>query len=457
MTEENTVSKCRNFILLACSKLASFLQRHERFFSKEASNMWQKIKSSLFLQVIIALILGIVIGLSFHDFSLNLKPLGDGFISLIKMLIAPIVFCVVVLGIYGASDIKKMGKVGAKTILYFEVVTTIALILGIAVAYLFKPGVGMNIDITKLDSKDLSTYTERAHAISSGSDFILHIIPKTLFGAFTDGDILQVLLIAILFGVSSLLIPKQFSAIVCQGLEAFSEVLFKMMGLIIRLAPLGVLGSVAYTTAKFGLDSLVQLGYLVILFYLTCIVFVVVILGSILKIAGLNIFKFLNYFKDELSIVLGTASSDSVLPQIMKKLRALGIKDSTVGLVIPTGYSFNLDGFSIYLTLGVIFIAQACNIDLSMHDLIAILLVSLVTSKGAHGIPGSALVILAATLSVIPSLPAIGLVLLLSVDWFIGIVRACTNLIGNCVATVVIAHWEKDIDHAQAKAVLDQK
>ena len=419
--------------------------------------MWQKIKSSLFLQVIIALILGIVIGLSFHDFSLNLKPLGDGFISLIKMLIAPIVFCVVVLGIYGASDIKKMGKVGAKTILYFEVVTTIALMLGIAVAYIFKPGVGMNIDITKLDSKDLSTYTERAHAISSGSDFILHIIPKTLFGAFTDGDILQVLLIAILFGVSLLLIPKQFSSLVCQSIEAFSEVLFKMMGLIIRLAPLGVLGSVAYTTAKFGLDSLMQLGYLVILFYLTCIVFVVVILGSILKLAGLNIFKFLNYFKDELSIVLGTASSDSVLPQIMKKLRALGIKDSTVGLVIPTGYSFNLDGFSIYLTLGVIFIAQACNIDLSMHDLLAILLVSLVTSKGAHGIPGSALGILAATLSVIPSLPAIGLVLLLSVDWFIGIVRACTNLIGNCVATVVIAHWEKDIDHAQAKAVLDQK
>ena len=419
--------------------------------------MWQKIKSSLFLQVIIALILGIVIGLSFHDFSLNLKPLGDGFISLIKMLIAPIVFCVVVLGIYGASDIKKMGKVGAKTILYFEVVTTIALMLGIGVAYIFKPGIGMNIDITKLDSKDLSTYTERAHAISSGSDFILHIIPKTLFGAFTDGDILQVLLIAILFGVSLLLIPKQFSSLVCQSIEAFSEVLFKMMGLIIRLAPLGVLGSVAYTTAKFGLDSLMQLGYLVILFYLTCIVFVVVILGSILKLAGLNIFKFLNYFKDELSIVLGTASSDSVLPQIMKKLRALGIKDSTVGLVIPTGYSFNLDGFSIYLTLGVIFIAQACNIDLSMHDLLAILLVSLVTSKGAHGIPGSALVILAATLSVIPSLPAIGLVLLLSVDWFIGIVRACTNLIGNCVATVVIAHWEKDIDHAQAKAVLDQK
>lgn len=419
--------------------------------------MLQRFKSSLFLQVIFALILGIIIGISFHDFSLALKPLGDGFIALIKMLIAPIVFCVVVLGLYGANDLKKMGKVGAKTILYFEIVTSIALVLGIVIAYVFKPGVGMNIDITQLDGKDLNVYTERAHTMSSGSDFLLHIIPKTFVDAFARGDILQVLLIAILFGVALLMIPKHLAELVCKAIEAFSEVFFKMMALIIRLAPVGVFGSVAYTTAKFGLDSLVQLGYLVLLFYVTCILFVLVILGGILKSTGLNIFKFLNYFKAELSIVLGTASSDSVLPQIMKKLKNLGIKDSTVGLVIPTGYSFNLDGFSIYLTLGVIFIAQACNIDLSMHDLLAILLVSLVTSKGAHGIPGSALVILAATLSVIPSLPTIGLVLLLSVDWFIGIVRACTNLIGNCVAKVAIAHWEQDIDHARAQAVLDQK
>ena len=419
--------------------------------------MLQRFKSSLFLQVIFALILGIIIGISFHDFSLALKPLGDGFIALIKMLIAPIVFCVIVLGLYGANDLKKMGKVGAKTILYFEIVTSIALVLGIVIAYVFKPGVGMNIDITQLDGKDLNVYTERAHTMSSGSDFLLHIIPKTFVDAFARGDILQVLLIAILFGVALLMIPKHLAELVCKAIEAFSEVFFKMMALIIRLAPVGVFGSVAYTTAKFGLDSLVQLGYLALLFYVTCILFVLIILGGILKFIGLNIFKFLNYFKAELSIVLGTASSDSVLPQIIKKLKNLGIKDSTVGLVIPTGYSFNLDGFSIYLTLGVIFIAQACNIDLSMHDLLAILLVSLVTSKGAHGIPGSALVILAATLSVIPSLPTIGLVLLLSVDWFIGIVRACTNLIGNCVATVAIAHWEQDIDHARAQAVLDQK
>jgi aerobic C4-dicarboxylate transport protein len=363
---------------------------------------------------------------------------------------------VVVLGIYGAQDIKKMGKVGAKTILYFEIVTSIALVFGIAVAYIFKPGAGMNIDLNALDAKDLAIYTERAEHLSSSSDFILNIIPKTIFAAFNNGDILQVLLIAIIFGVSMLLIPKKFAEIVRQALEAFSEVFFKMMGLIIRLAPLGVLGSVAYTTAKFGLSSFAQLGYLVLLFYVTCIAFVILLLGSILRMTGLNIFKFLNYFKAELSIVLGTASSDSVLPQVMQKLKKLGIKDSTVGLVIPTGYSFNLDGFSIYLTLAVIFIAQACNIDLSMTDLLSILLVSLVTSKGAHGIPGSALVILAATLSVIPALPAIGLVLLLSVDWFIGIIRACTNLIGNCVATVVIAHWEHDIDHAKAQSVLNQ-
>lgn len=418
--------------------------------------MWQNLKHNLFLQVVLALMIGIALGLSFHDFSLNLKPLGDGFISLIKMLIAPIVFCVVVLGIYGAQDIKKMGKVGAKTILYFEIVTSIALVFGIAVAYIFKPGAGMNIDLNALDAKDLAVYTERAEHLSSSSDFILNIIPKTIFAAFNNGDILQVLLIAIIFGISMLLIPKKFAEIVRQALEAFSEVFFKMMGLIIRLAPLGVLGSVAYTTAKFGLSSFAQLGYLVLLFYVTCIAFVILLLGSILRMTGLNIFKFLNYFKAELSIVLGTASSDSVLPRVMQKLKKLGIKDSTVGLVIPAGYSFNLDGFSIYLTLAVIFIAQACNIDLSMTDLLSILLVSLVTSKGAHGIPGSALVILAATLSVIPALPAIGLVLLLSVDWFIGIMRACTNLIGNCVATVVIAHWEHDIDHAKAQSVLNQ-
>ena len=413
------------------------------------------VKRSLFFQIVIALLLGIICGLSFHDFSLALKPLGDGFISFIKMLIAPIVFCVVTMGIYGAGDLKKMGRVGAKTILYFEVVTSIALFIGIGIAYLFKPGVGMNIDVHKLDGKDLSTYTERAHDLHSASDFILNLIPKTVFDAFTRGDILQVLVIAILFGVALLLVPQNIASTATSFIEAISEILFKMMGLIIKLAPIGVFGSVAFTTAKFGLASLMQLGSLVLLFYATCFVFVVVILGGILKIAGFNIFKFIAYFKEELTIVAGTASSDSVLPQVMQKLRNLGIKNSTVGLVIPTGYSFNLDGFSIYLTLGVIFIAQACNIDLSLQHLFAILLVSLITSKGAHGIPGSALVILAATLSVVPSLPTIGLVLLLSVDWFIGIVRALTNLIGNCVATVVIAAWEKDIDKQQAHQVLN--
>lgn len=437
-------------------KTGENIAEHISMMINRYGSVLNQIKNSLFLQVIIALILGITCGVFFQEFSLHLKPLGDGFISLIKMLIAPIVFCVVVLGIYGANDLKKMGKVGAKTILYFEIITTIALIIGISIAYIFKPGVGMNIDISQLDRADMNIYAERAENLTSTSDFLLNIIPKTFISAFSQGDILQVLLIAVLFGISLLLIPQQASTWVAQGLTAISDVFFKMMGLIIRLAPLGVFGSVAYTTAKFGLDSLIQLGFLVLLFYVTCIVFIFVVLGSVLKYCGFNIFKFLNYFKAELLIVLGTASSDSVLPQVMQKLKALGIKDSTVGLVIPTGYSFNLDGFSIYLTLGVIFIAQACNIELSFSELITILLVSLITSKGAHGIPGSALVILAATLSVIPSLPAIGLVLLLSVDWFIGIVRACTNLIGNCVATVAIAYWEKDIDHDKAERMLNQ-
>lgn len=417
--------------------------------------MLKKIKSSLFLQVLIALCLGILFGLTQSDLALHIKPIGDGFISLIKMLIAPIVFCIVVLGIYGTNDLKKMGKIGAKTVLYFEIVTTIALLIGIFIAYTFKPGTGMNIDLSQLNPADLNTYTDRAEHMSSGLEFIINIIPKTFVGAFSQGDILQVLLIAILFGISMLLIPTQFSKPLHHSITAISEVFFKLMGLIIRLAPIGVFASVAYTTAKFGIHSFVQLGYLVFIFYMTCIVFTIVILGGILKLTGLNIFKFLRYFKDDLTIVLGTASSDSVLPQIMQKLRNLGVKDSIVGFVIPTGYSFNLDGFSIYLTLAVIFIAQACNIDLSISELISILLVSLVTSKGAHGIPGSALVILAATLSVIPALPAIGLVLLLSIDWFIGIIRACTNLIGNCVATVVIASLEKDFDLKMAQSKLN--
>jgi len=413
---------------------------------------------SIFGQVVIALAVGIALGMLYPSFAVTLKPLGDGFIKLIKVLITPIVFCVVVHGIAGAGSLKKVGRVGVKAIIYFEIVTTIALMLGIALAYIFQPGVGMNIDPKSLDASQLKSFVDTAAQVKSGGtvDFLMKLIPTTFFGAFASGDVLQVLLISVAFGCALSLIGEVGTPIT-DFIERTSHVLFKMMYFIVRLAPLGVLGAIAFTVGKYGVGSLKQLGYLVAVFYGAVIIFVVVILGTILRAAGFSIFKFIRYLKDELMIVLGTASSDSVLPQVMRKLERMGIKDSTVGLVIPTGYSFNLDAFSIYLTLAAVFIAQATNTPLSVQSLLVILGVALITSKGAHGVPGSAIVILAATLTAIPDIPVLGLVLVLSVDWFMGIARAVGNLIGNCVATVVIATWEKDIDKAQARKVLDGK
>ena len=415
-----------------------------------------KFFKSLFGQVVVALIVGVAVGYLYPEFAVALKPLGDGFIKLIKMIIPLIVFCVVVHGIAGAGELKKVGRVGVKAILYFEVVTTIALALGLLLAYVFQPGAGMNIDPKTLDAKALSAYIDTANKVTGGgvSDFLLRLIPTTVFNAFTTGDVLQVLLFSVLFGCALSLLGARGKP-VADMIGNLTDVFFKIMGFIIKLAPLGVFGAIAFTVGKYGIGSLKQLGYLVLLFYGAVIIFVVVILGSILRMAGFSIFKLLRYLREELMIVLATASSDSVLPQIMRKLENMGIKDSTVGLVIPTGYSFNLDAFSIYITFAAVFIAQATNTPLAMTDLLAILAISLVTSKGAHGVPGSAIVILAATLAAIPAIPAIGLVLVLSVDWFIGIARALGNLIGNCVATVVVAAWEKDIDRARANAVLD--
>jgi aerobic C4-dicarboxylate transport protein len=412
--------------------------------------------NSLFGRVVIALVIGIVLGTVAPDFALSLRPFGDGFVKLIQMIIAPLVFCVVVSGICGAGDLKKVGRVGLKTVIYFEVITTLALLIGALLAYALRPGVGMNIDVRGLDASSLSAYAERAKSLKSVADFFLNLIPTTVIDAFAKGDILQVLVFAILFGAALLLLGDQGKSVTA-SIGSIGRVLFKTIGLIIKLAPLGVLGAVAFTTGKYGVASLEKLGLLVLVFYASCLVFVLVVLGIILRITGFSILKFIRYLREELLIVLGTASSDAVLPQIMRKLEYMGIKDSTVGLVIPTGYSFNLDGFSIYLTLAVIFIAQATNTPLSLHDLAIIIAISLVTSKGAHGIPGSAIVILAATLTAVPAIPVIGLVLILPVDWFIGIGRALTNLIGNCVATVVIAKWEKDIDPARARVVLDGK
>lgn len=409
---------------------------------------------SLFGQVMIALVLGVIVGIFWPDFAAQMKPLGDGFIRLIKMIIAPLVFGVVVHGIASAGDLRKVGRVGVKSIIYFEVITTFALILGILVAYIFGPGYGMNVDPTSLDAGAISGYAERAQQIEGAVGFIMHIIPTTVVGAFANGDILQVLVIAVLFGAALSLVGPRGQP-VAHLIELTTEILFKIIGFIVRLAPIGVFGAIAYTVGRYGVSSLQQLGYLVVLFYASVAIFVFGILGLVMRIAGFSLIKFLAYLREELMIVLGTASSDSVLPQIMRKLEHMGIKDSTVGLVIPTGYSFNLDAFSIYLTLATVFIAQATNTPLAFPDLLLILGVALLTSKGAHGIPGSAIVVLAATLSAVPVIPAIGLVLVLSVDWFMGMARALGNLIGNCVATVVIAAWEGDIDRERARRVLD--
>lgn len=414
---------------------------------------WSK---SLFGQVCLALVLGIAAGFFVPDLAAKMKPLGDGFIKLIKMLVPVIVFCVVVHGIAGAGDLKKVGRVGLRALIYFEVVTTVALALGIAIAYIFGPGHGMNIDVSTLDASALSTYVERAHEVQSGGtvEFLMKLIPTTMISGFAQGDVLQVLLVAILFGCALAQVGERGKPLL-HMIELAGDVTFKIMSFIVRLAPLGVFGAIAFTVGKYGVGSLAQLGYLVGLFYLTIALFVIVVLGTILRVSGFSILKLLRYLRTEVSIVAGTASSDAVLPQTMRKLEHLGIKDSTVGLVIPTGYSFNLDAFSIYLTLAAVFIAQATNTPLAFTDLLAILGVALVTSKGAHGVPGSAIVILAATLAAIPSIPAIGLVLVLSVDWFMGIARALGNYLGNCVATVAVAAWVGDIDKERARRVLD--
>ncbi len=415
-----------------------------------------KFMRSLFGQVVLALIVGVLIGLLWPQSAVGLKPLGDAFIKLIKMIIPILVFCVVVHGIAGAGDLKRVGRVGIKSLIYFEVVTSVALAIGLAMAFLFQPGVGMNVDPNALDASALAAYTSNAQKLTSGGtvDFLMKLIPTTAVAAFANGDVLQVLVFAVLFGCALAMLGER-GAPVAVFVDTLSHVLFKIMGIVIKLAPLGVLGAIAFTVGKYGIGSLKQLGMLVTLFYAAVILFVVVVLGSIMRVCGFSLFKLLRYLREELMVVFATTSSDSVLPQIMSKLKRMGIRDSTVGLVIPTGYSFNLDAFSIYITLAAVFIAQATNTPITMTDLLTILAISLVTSKGAHGVPGSAIVVLAATLQAIPAIPAIGLVLVLSVDWFMGIARALGNLIGNCVATVAIAAWEGDIDRERAHAVLD--
>jgi aerobic C4-dicarboxylate transport protein len=408
---------------------------------------------SLYLQVLVAIALGIALGHFVPETGAAMKPLGDGFIKLIKMIIAPIIFCTVVLGIAGMEDMKKVGKTGGLALIYFEVVSTIALIVGLIIVNVVQPGAGMNVDVKTLDTKGIAAYTGPGK-MGTTVDFLLNVIPTSVVDAFAKGDILQVLLFSVLFGFALHRFGGKDS-IVYSFIEKFSHVLFGIVGIIMKVAPIGAFGAMAFTIGKYGVGTLSSLGALMGTFYATCLVFIFGVLGIVAKVHGFSVWKLVKYIKEELFIVLGTSSSESVLPRIMAKMENLGAKKSTVGLVIPTGYSFNLDAFSIYLTLAVVFIAQATNTPLSFGDLLLVLGVSLITSKGAHGVPGSAIVILAATLNAVPSIPAIGLVLVLSVDWFIGMARALGNLIGNCVATVVVAAWEGDLDRAKAAKVLD--
>ncbi|RYY27765.1 MAG: dicarboxylate/amino acid:cation symporter [Chitinophagaceae bacterium] len=405
---------------------------------------------NLYFQVIVAIVTGILLGHYFPDLAVSLKPLGDGFIKLVKMMIVPVVFCTIVSGIAGMENMKKVGRVGLKAIIYFEVLTTIALITGLVVVNVLKPGDGMHVDASNLNTSAIAGYTEQAKKPESTIDFLLHIIPDTVMGAFAGGNLLQVLLFSILLGYGLTKIGSN-AVPVTNFIESFSKAIFAIIHMIMKLAPLGALGAMSFTIGKYGLVSLLSLGKLMGVFYLTCIFFVFVVLGTVLRIYGFSILKLLKYLKEELLIVLGTSSSESALPRLMEKLEKAGCSKPVVGLVVPTGYSFNLDGTSIYLTMAAVFIAQAMDIPLSLGDQLTLLAVLLISSKGAAGVTGSGFITLAATLPLVGNVPVAGVALILGIDRFMSEARALTNIIGNAVATIVVSGWENEIDRDEAK------
>jgi aerobic C4-dicarboxylate transport protein len=408
---------------------------------------------SLYLQVLCAIVLGVLLGHFYPEAGAAMKPLGDGFIRLIKMIIAPIIFCTVVIGIAGMEDMKKVGKTGGLALLYFEIVSTLALFVGLILVNVLQPGAGMNIDPSTLDTKSIAAYTGPGK-MQTTVEFLMNIIPVSVVDAFAKGEILQVLLFSMLFGFALHRFGGR-GTLVFDGIEKISHVLFGIVGIIMKLAPIGAFGAMSFTIGKYGVGSLLSLGKLMGTFYGTCLIFIFVVLGTIARAHGFSIWKFVKYIKEELFIVLGTSSSESVLPRIMVKMENLGIKKSVVGLVIPTGYSFNLDGTAIYLTMAAVFIAQATNTPMSLTQQITLLAVLLLTSKGAAGITGSGFIVLAATLSAVGGIPVAGLALILGIDRFMSEARALTNLIGNGVATVVVAKWTGDVDMARLTHTLD--
>ncbi len=417
----------------------------------EPTGWLRRAASKLYNWVILMILVGAVVGHYWPAIGVAMQPVAEGFINLIRMLIPPVILCTVVLGISGAGGVRKAGRVGAKALIYFELVSTFALVLGLLMAHWIGPGRSFKANPAQLDPKLVASYVEKAHQMTL-SDHVLKMIPRTLFSAFTEGDILQVLLVSVLLGVAlTLLKPAQARPLV-ESFERVNRLLFGVMRLVLFLAPVGAGAAIAFTIGKFGLKSLVPLGGLIALFYLTCALFVVVVLGTIARLAGFNIFLLLRYIRSELLLVLATSSSESALIPLMEKLERIGLSRSVVGLVVPTGYSFNLDGTNIYMTLASLFIAQALGIELTLSQQLHILVVAMLTSKGASGVTGSGFITLAATLSVVPDVPVAGMALILGIDKFMSEARAITNHIGNCTAAVIMAIWEGEIDWAKFRA-----
>lgn len=431
----------------------SKMERSAAADSPAAPNGKRPLHSILYVQVLVAIAIGIALGYFFPSLGEKMKPLGDGFIQLIKMIIAPVIFLTVSVGIASMNDLNKVGRVAGKSMLYFLTFSTLALIVGLIISNLVQPGKGLNIDPASLDTSEIKKYVTAAHD-STLINFILNIIPQTLMSPLTGSNILQVLFAAILFGVG-LSLTADKSRMVIDFLHALTFPVFKVVEILMKLAPLGAFGAMAFTIGKYGIDTIVNLAALVITFYATSVLFVVLVLGLVAWYNGFSIFKLLRYIREELFLVLGTSSSEAALPTLMRKMENAGCEKQVVGLVIPTGYSFNLDGTNIYMTMAALFIAQACNIELTLQSQIVLLLVAMLSSKGAAGVTGAGFITLAATLAVVPDVPVAGMTLILGVDRFMSEARALTNLVGNAVATIVVAKWDKQLDEQRLDAVLN--
>lgn len=408
----------------------------------------------LYIQVIIAIILGILLGYFWPNIGQSMKPLGDAFIKLVKMIISPVIFLTVVTGIAGMNNMKTVGRVAGKAMIYFLTFSTLALIIGLIVANVVQPGHGLNIDVSTLESTKVHEYVQKSHE-NSLTGFLMDIIPTTALSPLTNGNILQTLFIAILFGLSLAMIGPKAEPLV-NLFQDLSAPVFKLVSILMKAAPIGAFGAMAFTIGKYGISSIGNLLMLILTFYISSFLFVLIILGAVARYNGFSIIRLIRYIKEELLLVLGTSSSEAALPTLMQKLEKAGCKKSVVGLVVPTGYSFNLDGTNIYMTMAALFIAQACNIDLSLEQQILLLLVAMLSSKGAAGVTGAGFITLAATLSVVPSVPVEGMALILGIDRFMSECRALTNIIGNACATIVVARWEKSLDADQLQQALSR-